>query len=183
VNNLSIKEAKFVNEYLIDENGTRAAIAAGYAPKSASVTACRLLKNAKIQAALAKELSKTLGKLEITREKVLGGIAQLAYYDPRKFFNEDGSTKKITELDDQTVMALSGFEITELFGENGPIGQTKKFKIADRGINLERLARHLKLFTEKQEHSGPGGGPIPVANITADDLTDSQLAAIIAGEK
>jgi hypothetical protein len=28
-------------------------------------------------------------------------------------------------------------------------GHLKKFKIADRGVNLERLGRHLKLFTDK----------------------------------
>lgn len=39
-------------------------------------------------------------------------------------------------------------------------------------------------WKEVQQHeiTGPGGGPIPLANLTADDLTDDQLAAILAAQ-
>jgi phage terminase small subunit len=39
------KRAIFLREYLIERNGTRAAIAAGFSAKSAAVTASKLLKN------------------------------------------------------------------------------------------------------------------------------------------
>ena len=48
------KRAIFVREYLIERNGTRAAIAAGFSAKSAAVTASKLLKNPKIQAELTR---------------------------------------------------------------------------------------------------------------------------------
>ena len=35
------------------------------------------------------------------------------------------------------------------------------------------------MMVDKKEFSGPGGGPIPLANLTAEDLTDDQLAAIL----
>src|ERR1039457_7228614 len=44
------------HEYCIDLNGTRAAIAAGYSPRSASVAAARLLKNAKVRAEIDRKL-------------------------------------------------------------------------------------------------------------------------------
>ena len=44
----------FCREYIIDLNGTRAAIAAGYAKKGAHVTASRMLSNPKVQARLAR---------------------------------------------------------------------------------------------------------------------------------
>src|SRR5689334_22685275 len=65
------KRALFVREYLIDRNGTRAAIAAGYAPKSASVTSCRLLRNAKVQAEVAELTEDRLERLELTADTVL----------------------------------------------------------------------------------------------------------------
>lgn len=152
---ISPKERKFCAEYANDENGTRAAIAAGYAPKSAAVTACKLLKKANIQAELERLTEKTLGKLEITREKVLQEIAKLAYFDPRKLFESDGSPKQLHELDDETAMAVAGFEFIELFEGTGDekhaYGLLKKYKLADKGQNLERLGRHLKLFTDKTE--------------------------------
>ena len=55
---LSAREAAFVRHFLggdsgIRGNGTRAAIAAGYAPRSAGVQAHALLKRPKIQQAVA----------------------------------------------------------------------------------------------------------------------------------
>jgi hypothetical protein len=44
------------HEYCIDLNGTRAAIAAGYSPRSASVAAARLVKNAKVRAEIDRKL-------------------------------------------------------------------------------------------------------------------------------
>lgn len=45
---LTRKEEKFCLEYAVDYNGTKAAIRAGYAEKSAAKAACKLLKEARI---------------------------------------------------------------------------------------------------------------------------------------
>ena len=47
------KMTRFVDEYLIDLNGTQSAIRAGYSPKTAMQQASRLLRNVKVQHALA----------------------------------------------------------------------------------------------------------------------------------
>jgi phage terminase small subunit len=71
----------------------------------------------------------------------------------RKFFDQHGNPKQIHELSDAEADAVAGFEFVELFEGDGEqrhvFGHLKKFKIADRGVNLERLGRHLKLFTDK----------------------------------
>jgi phage terminase small subunit len=96
-------------------------------------------------------------KLEITADRVLKEIARLAFMDPLKFFKDDGSLKRIQDLDDDTAVSLAGMEVTELFEGSGDqkhaYGLLKKIKIADKGQNLERLGRHLKLFSDKTEHS------------------------------
>ena len=51
------KQARFVQEYLIDLNGTHAAIRAGYAAPSAEVTASQLLRFPKVAAAVDKALA------------------------------------------------------------------------------------------------------------------------------
>jgi phage terminase small subunit len=66
----------FVREYLVDRNGTRAAIAAGYAPRSASVTSCRLLRNAKVQDAVSELTEQRLERLEVTADAVLQELAK-----------------------------------------------------------------------------------------------------------
>lgn len=159
---LSPKEQVFIHEYLRDGNGTRAAIAAGYAARSASVTGSQLLRKPKVAEELAKQRQKLLGKLEINAERVMEGLAELAFFDPRKMFNDDGSMKKITEMDDATVHALAGMDVEKLFkhfgkGQAEEVGTITKIKLADRGLNLERLGRHFKLFTDKFEVSDPAG--------------------------
>jgi phage terminase small subunit len=153
---LSQKQEVFIREYLVDGNGARAAEAAGYGKRSAAVTASRLLRNVKVREKLGGLTSKCLEKLEITAEKVLQGLAELAFFDPRKMFNEDGSMKKITDMDDATVHALAGMDVEKLFkhfgkGQAEEVGTITKVRLADRGLNLERLGRHFKLFTDKFE--------------------------------
>ena len=54
-----------------------------------------------------------------------------------------------------------------------------KIHMRDKDAAVVNLARYLGMLVDKKEFSGPGGGPIPLANLTADDLTDDQLAAIL----
>lgn len=158
MSDLTPKEQVFIREYLADGNATRAATVAGYSERTASVTGSKLLRKAKVAQELAKLQEKLCQKLEISAEKVLQGIAQLAFYDPRKFFNEDGSLKRIIDLPDDIAPALSGMDVERLYkhfgkGQAEEIGTISKVKLADRGLNLERLGRHLKLFTDKIEVS------------------------------
>jgi phage terminase small subunit len=153
---LTPKEQIFIREYLIDGNGTRAAIAAGYAAASAGVAASKLLKKPKVSQELQALRAGLCAKLEITAERVLQGIAQLAFFDPRKFYAADGSLKPVMELDELTVASLQGIDVQKLFrhygkGASEEIGTLTKIRFADRGLNLERLGRHLKLFTDKLE--------------------------------
>lgn len=152
----------FAREYVIDLNATRAAIAAGYSETSARESGCELLAKSSVQAKINELLSKRASKLDISAEKVLEGLRKLAFFDHRKFFREDGSLIPINELDEETSSTIEGFEIEEAYdhfgkGQAKPVGTIKKYKIASRGQNLERLGRHLKLFTDKVEVSGLEG--------------------------
>lgn len=68
---LTEKEAAFVREYLIDKNGTQAAIRAGYSPVSAGRHSFTMLARPVIKAALAKELKAQAARTLITADKVL----------------------------------------------------------------------------------------------------------------
>ena len=150
------KQEMFIKEYLIDLNATQAAIRAGYSEKTASQQGERLLRNVQVSAAIQEAMNKRSNKLEITAERVLQEIAKLAFYDPRNFFDDDGRIKPISELDENTAMALGGIEtLHKIIGdEKDGMAVVTKIKLVDKGQNLERLGRHLKLFTDKVEHSG-----------------------------
>lgn len=48
----------------------------------------------------------------------------------------------------------------------------------DQDKALENIAKFLGMSIDRKEVSGPGGGPIPLSNAKAEDLSDDQLAAI-----
>lgn len=143
-------------EYLKDMNATRAAVSAGYSKKTAESAGSRLLRNVKVSAQIEKKTGERCQKLDISADRVLAELARLAFHDPRRFFDADGRIRPITELDNETAMAVAGIEtMHKVVGdeEDGCVVVTK-IKLADKGINLERLGRYLKLFTDKVEHSG-----------------------------
>lgn len=67
---LTDKQLWFVREYLVDCNGKRAAIAAGYSEKGAEVTASKLLTNPKVKAAVQEGQKRLAEKTETTSEKI-----------------------------------------------------------------------------------------------------------------
>lgn len=150
------KQSLFIKEYLIDLNATAAAARAGY--KDANIGRQLMTKN-NVAVAIQEGMDKRAGKLEITADRVLQEIARLAYYDPRKFFDEDGRIKPLSEIDDDTAMALGGIEtFHKIIGDDKDgIAVVTKIKLADKGANLERLGRHLKLFTDKVEVEAGNG--------------------------
>lgn len=74
---LDAKLKRFIGEYLIDGNGTRAASAAGYAAgASAAVTARRLLKRPDVAAEIEARRTKDRERLRIDRQTVLDGLVK-----------------------------------------------------------------------------------------------------------
>ena len=72
--NFSPKCARFVEEYAIDHNGAGAAVRAGYAPKSAHVTASRLLRKAKVADAVRALEVEAETELRVTRSRVISEL-------------------------------------------------------------------------------------------------------------
>lgn len=165
---LPAMQSVFVDEYLKDLNGSQAYIRAGYKARgnSAEVNASRLLRNAKVQAAIAERMKAREQRTEITQDRVLKEFARLAFFDPRKLLNDDGTPKPINELDDDTAAAISGLDIEEA---NENRGVVRKYKIADKKGALDSVARHLGMFNDK-------------LNVTHSfsEMTDEELLAEMA---
>ena len=71
------RQRRFVAEYLKDGNGTQAAIRAGFSENGAAVQATRLLKNAKVCAAIEAERAPVLERAKLTLEGHLGMLADI----------------------------------------------------------------------------------------------------------
>jgi phage terminase small subunit len=117
------REERFIAEYLVDGNGTRAAVAAGYSEGNAKSQAYELLKRPHVLAEIKRRQRAIAKKLELSAEKVLTDIARVATKAER--------AKKYGD-------ALKGHEM---------------------------LGKHLRLFADKVEHSGPNGGPMEFSEV------------------
>lgn len=84
---LNQRQEMFISEYLIDFNATRAAIAAGYSSKTASVKGARLLTNANVKAAIKKRQSKLSASHNIIKEKIISELALLGFSSFADIFN------------------------------------------------------------------------------------------------
>jgi phage terminase small subunit len=136
------KRYLFVLEFLKDLNGTKAARRAQYTHPHAQ--GCRLLSNVKVQQAIQAEFDKRAKRLQIDADTVLREIARLAFSDIRKLLDEQNRLRKISSLDDDTAATIAGVEFDEL-------GNIKRVRHWDKTANLNLLARHLKLLTDKLE--------------------------------
>ena len=76
---LTPRQARFAKEYLVDMNGTQAAIRAGYSAHTANKQSTRLLTNADIKAAVEAGAAKQHAQLDLTAQKVLAELLGVGY--------------------------------------------------------------------------------------------------------
>jgi phage terminase small subunit len=154
------KQQAFVSEYLVDLCGAKAAMRAGYSPRTAKRAAYELLQKEEIQAALATAMQARQQRTEVTIDRVVQELARLAFHDIGKLFDADGAPLRIADLDEDTRRAVAGLEVVSVGNSDAGIGQVMKFKLVDKPKVLELLLRHLGAFTEKLEVTGKDGGPV-----------------------
>lgn len=136
---LTPKQQRFVDEYLTNLNGTQAAIRAGYSPKTAHVIASENLRKPQIASAI---------------EAAMNGRAE----------NAKLNAGRVVEMIVDTIERCRQ-AVPVLDKEGNPIGEYR-FDASNVLKGCELLGRHLGMFTDKAEVSGPGGAAIPVLNVT-----------------
>lgn len=154
---LTDKERRFVEEYLVDLNGTEAAIRAGYTQKnraSASVMACRLLAKPTLRLAVTALFEKAgISKIRILEEQAKIAFANIDDY--AKIVHGKVVITNSKSLSREQLAAVA--EISETITE---FGTAIKVKPYDKQAALAFLGKVARLTVERHEVSGPNGGPI-----------------------
>ncbi len=140
------RQRRFGREYVIDQNGTQAAIRAGYSPKTATAMASRLLTKVKVRAYIAELMAPAVKATELSVERVLKELTRLAFYDMTAVFEvEDGRIKlrDPASLPEDLRRAIVGIKPVE-------VGDDLQYecKFADKQKALDSLARHLQMFKD-----------------------------------
>lgn len=161
---LTDKQRLFIAEYLVDCNATRAAIAAGYSEETARQMGSENLSKPDIAAEISKRLDKRMDKLGINADNVIAELGLLAFSNMMDYLSitDEGSAfVDLSRLTRAQAAAIQEFTVDETAGGSGDGRrervQRTRFKLADKGMNLERLGRYFKLFTDKMEVSGLDG--------------------------
>ena len=158
-----IRYKLFAHAYAVDQNATKAALIAGYSPRTADKQGSRLLNHVEVKAAIASIVEQRAKKMDISAERVLKEIAVLGFSNMMDYMSvaEDGEPYvDLSKLTREQAAAIQEFS-TDTTGGTGDgerlLIYRRRFKLADKTKNLELLGKHLKLFTDVHEVTGIEG--------------------------
>lgn len=153
------RQERFVQEYLIDLNATRAAIKAGYSKKSAATIAVQLLNKKQVSKAILEAQQKRELKTNITQERVLFELAIIAFSNMPDYLSvdEDTGAVRVKGFDSMPKDASRAIESVK---ENRSVSEDSK---GDRSIIFEKfefkLHSKIKALELLMQHLGMLGKP------------------------
>ncbi len=181
---ITIKQSRFIDEYLLDMNATQAAIRAGYSAKTASSQWERLLRNAEIRKAISTASVKLAFRVEVTAERVLRERARLAFFDIRKLLDTEGNPVPLQDLDEDVAAAIAGLDVATSVSDDG-ITRTKvrKYRLANKEPSLAALEKRLGLDQKPIKFTLPDIGDL-VGCIKAQEAIIGSVASgdVLASE-
>lgn len=143
---LSEQRQRFVDEYLIDLNGTQAAIRAGYSVKTAQEQASRLLSNVMVQQAIAKRMAERSKRTGINQDRVVLELAKVAFVKMTDIVDDHGRIKGTATDDD--LACIESIKYKESDNEFGGSVE-REVKIGSKLKALELLGKHLGMWNDK----------------------------------
>ena len=152
---LTKKRQRFVEEYLVELNATKAAESAGYSSKTARSQGQRLLTNVDIQEAIQVAMAARSERTQVNADDVFRELAQIAFSDMQNYATwgpQGVSIKESSELPPGASAAVMEVSETVSYDKDGGTrSATTKFKLHDKKGALDSLAKHLGMFVERAE--------------------------------
>lgn len=149
---LTERQRRFVEAYLLDPNARQAAIAAGYSAKTADVTGAQLVALPKIAAFLDEVRRKRLATVEISRERVLRELAALAFSNVDHYVvDEKGAVTLAPDAPADAMRAVSSIKRRITTTEDGKTITRVEIKLWDKALPLKLAGRHVGLFANKDD--------------------------------
>ncbi len=151
-NKLTPKQWRFVEEYLIDLNGTQAAIRAGYSPNCAAQQAYENLRKPEIVALIDDLQNARAERANVRQDDVVQELRRMAFANIIDYldFTDEGVAQPRVDLTWLTRdKAAALIEITETVGADDT--RTVKVKMHDKLSALVKLGQHLGMWSSRRE--------------------------------
>ena len=143
---LSEQRQRFVDEYLIDLNGTQAAIRAGYSVKTAQEQASRLLSNVMVQEAISKAMAARSRRTGVNQDRVVLELAKVAFVKMTDVVDSNGRIRE--DASDDDLSCIESIKYKESDNEFGGSVE-REVKIGSKLKALELLGKHLGMWNDK----------------------------------
>lgn len=191
VRKLSAKQLRFINEYVIDYNGRLAACRAGYAERSASTSAVRLLAMPEVVEGIQNCQLERASRTQVTQDAVIRELAAVGFASLKDVCTwDDGHLTLVNSYELSDAQAASIAEITETVTTRGG---TVRVKQHSKLKALEMLAKHVGLYdspeTEQSDKSLEELSPVlkkrleTIYGIISDEVKVQGLNTVVADAK
>lgn len=155
------KQRRFVAEYLVDHNGSRAVVAAGYSKNQPSTQAAKLLKNPRIARIIGKIEKEDIEDLKLDRLEVLKQLYFALTRTLDDFCDESGRlVTDITKLSERAKNTVDGIEQEIYTDHEGNQTIKNKLRLIPKAKIIEMAMKHKGLFEPgKVDMTVRGGDP------------------------
>lgn len=179
---MTLKERRFCLEYLVDYNGARAAVAAGYSEKTAAAMAVKLLKKPHIKSYVDKMEGELVEDVKLRKEDILTQLYYALTRTVDDFIGPDGEVLPMSEMDIRAKSMIDGFEQeVRVDGETGEKRIKTKVKLVGKLGAIELAMKHKGLFeADKHEHdhrvSFDWDSLVKPVNAEEEDIVEGRIA-------
>jgi phage terminase small subunit len=170
---LTPRQRRFCEEYLVDLNASAAARRAGYSVDTARQIGAENLTKPDIQTEIQRQIEARSKRTEITADQVVTELGKIAFANMLNYMTiqDDGTAVVDFSMVDRDQGAVMREVTIETYAEGrGDDAQTVKrikFALYDKKGALELLGRHFGLFTDKLEAKLEVQGEDPASILAA----------------
>lgn len=154
---LTPKQAAFVREYLVDLNGTQAAIRAGYSEKTAKQIASQLMDKPEVAEAISAAQAERSDRLAISVDGIEQELAKIGWFnikDHVSIITAADPHAAILALPDSVTAAIAGITVDTYMdgrGEDAREVRRVTLKFFDKRAALVDLGRRHGMFVDRHE--------------------------------
>ncbi len=179
---LSDKQALYVQEYLIDVDNVKTCLRVGISQETGNAWLKNPIVASRIRVAMAQRLSRT----RMTQDQVLLEMSLLSHSRVNHYqIDEDGAVTLAPDAPAGAMAAVQSIKRRTTSKTDPRTNEVTKdvvveIKLWDKPTPLRLMGKHVGLFPDRMEHSGPNGGPIEVVDkierliIDADVVNDQE---------
>lgn len=166
---LTPKQEKFCTEYVRLGSAAEAYrsaydVGADTLPKTVWEQASRVMGTEAVAQRIMEIQAAAAERAEITVAQTLRELGKIGFADIREAFDDDGRLLAVKALPDSISAAVQSIDVVRrnITSGDGETDLVYRIKLWDKNSALEKIGRHLAMFVERQELSGPRGGKFEV---------------------